>query len=47
MNPLATNYNPLATVDDGSCIFVIGPGGGGHGGGERPDGPGGPGEYEI
>jgi len=26
MNPLATNYNPAATVDDGSCIIPTGPG---------------------
>ena len=25
-NPLATNYDPLATVDDGSCVYVIDPG---------------------
>ena len=27
MNPVATNYNSLATIDDGSCVFT--PGGGG------------------
>mgnify|MGYP005829858947 FL=1 len=24
-NPMATNYNAFATVDDGSCIIVVGP----------------------
>lgn len=38
MNPSATNYNPSATVDNGSCILPVvaataGPGGGGGGGG--------------
>ena len=22
MNPLANNYNPLATIDDGSCTYM-------------------------
>ena len=22
-NPLALNYNPLATVDDGSCVYQV------------------------
>ena len=25
-NPTATNYNPLATIDDGSCIGGLTPG---------------------
>ena len=24
MNPIATNYDPTATIDDGSCVFVSG-----------------------
>ena len=31
-NPLATNYNPLAAADNGSCVFPVGVGPGGGGG---------------